>query len=159
MSEYTLPVPDMYEFQVEEVEYMEKVDNPFGGDPRDEYRIRVSLVGTHNPDFDDEPFLVTIFGIREVKKLVSNRKGQRNESNGFRFLQALGLNPPEKTKFKDVNFMALEGCYGRGFVSHTKDGEWARLPIGDVKPIVNAEHLKVNLEKRSLIMPTAPEAA
>lgn len=155
MSEYTLPVPDLYEFQVEEVEYLEKVKSPYGDEPRDEYRIRVSLVGTQNPDFENEPFLVTIFGIREVKRLVSIRKGTRNESNAFKFLQALGMNPPERMKFKDVNFMALEGCFGRGFVSHSKDGEWARLAIGDIKPVVNPEHLKANQEKRSLILPEA----
>ncbi|MBY0451203.1 MAG: hypothetical protein K2X01_11325 [Cyanobacteria bacterium] len=159
MSEYTLPVQDMYEFRIEEVECLEDNYETPQGELKDEYRLRVSLVGTSNPDYDGEPFLVTVFGVREVKKLVSTRKGQRNVSNAFKLLQALGLNPPEKTRFKDVNMMALEGCYGRGFVGHSQDGEWARLPISDMKPIINPEHLKINQEKRSSILPTAPQAA
>lgn len=159
MSEYTLPVPDLYEFRIEEVELMEEAyENP-QGELKDEYRLKVSLVGTSNPDYDGEPFMVTVFGVREVKRLVAARKGQRNVSNAFKLLEALGLNPPERTRFKDVNMMALEGCYGRGFVSHSKDGEWPRLPISDMKPIVNTEHLKINQEKRALILPTAPQEA
>lgn len=141
-----LPPEDMYELCIQEVQEKEDVKQFLGG-VKDEIVLVAELLGTKNPDYEDEPFRVFIWGCRDTKKLLTRIKGVDKPSNAYSLLVAAGFKPDPRASFKSVNWSALEGCYLRGFVGHTADGQYLKLKPGDIKPLTNKTHIAANQER------------
>lgn len=148
--EVQLPPADMYKLQIVEVQY--RPDTPqYQGGTKNEYVVIAELVGTQNPDQDNEPFKVWIWGLREVKTLIAKfvdketKKRVEKATNGYILLNAMGFDPDGKTLFSSINWEALEGGYLSAWVDHSKDGRYLAVKLAsDIKPLKDKALLEHN---------------
>ena len=160
-KEYT-PVTDLFEvdeiygFQISDVEYMK--DYPqYEGPPKDTVKLKALILNedgsfTENPEFENQPFQAFVGDVRKINKLTfKNKEGATVETNLYRLLSAMGLDPDPNTRWEDIDFAALKGMFGRADVTASKNKRWLQIPMKGIKPLKNKDHIAHNKAKRDSV--------
>lgn len=153
----SLPAEDMYELQIVEVQYTpNKPQFKNMTPPKDEVTLICELIGTQNAEFEDKPYKVWVFGLRDGQMPLGYPKNGKPETgNAGKVLLALGVDwdTISKIKFKEIDWQALNGLFLRGAVSHKPDGKNLSLTAEKLFPVKNPEHQKRNEERHPDILP------
>jgi hypothetical protein len=146
----TLPIEDVYELQIVEVNYRKNVPQYKQPDVlKDEIVFVCDLLGTENPNYEDKPWRVWIWGVRDGK-LTYKKADKLEASYAGKFLMALGYDRGtlDGYAFKDLDWQACDGLYLRGAVSHKPDGKNLSCKPDNLMQVKNAEHKTRNLSRK-----------
>lgn len=149
-KKYSLPTVGEYELQIDSVS---RAPNKFDGG--EDLRVRFLLLGTKNPDFEDEPYLVTLF-LKVTDWLGSSGTDKTFMSNYGTFLTMMGFTIPPYAKPEHVDESQLVGLYAKGMVTHNKAGTFPQLRAKALLPMTNEHHIKTNAVKAETLINKPP---
>lgn len=120
---------------------------------KEEYTLKCELVGTSNPDFEDKPYVVYIFGLRNSlndNSMSYKKDGKVVLTYPGLVLNALGYDKDlvTKTKFNQIDFEALDGLFLKGAVRPNDTETYLVCKPGNLQPVKNPEHIKVNQSRK-----------
>lgn len=149
---------DVYELQIIEAQY--KADVPAhklnkNQTPADEVVFVCEVLGTKNPDFEDAPYKVWLFGARDMGKMTyTSKEGKPEVSKAGRILMGLGFDRDTvaAAKFKEVGWKATEGLFLRGPLFH-KSEKFLGIDAKALLPVKNADHITRNQSRKADIFP------
>lgn len=151
---------DVYELQIVKVEYKTDImPHPQNKNqtPADEVMLICEVIGTKNPDFEDAPYKVWIFGARDTGNFTYTDKktGAPRVSYPGQLLMGLGFDRDTVAplKFKELGWQALDGLFLRATVKHNPlKPNMLQVKMPDLLPVKNEEHIKRNQSRKADIL-------
>lgn len=156
-----------YELQIVDIQngtfpkYDPFLKGPSPTEKEEQTRFHAVLLGTKNPEKDNEPYTVTFF-TRPVEYLTyKNKQGMLIKTSLYQLIRGLGFYTPgmDTLSSSDINTLALKGAFGKGKISlktinktfkdekgkvHSASFVIPKMDVKDVKPPTNEDHKLVN---------------
>jgi len=149
-----LPAIDMYDLQIVDVVYQKDKLQFDKKTVKDEVYLVLDLLGTENPEQENEPYRARMFDLRDGSMVYTDKTGATKFSNVGKVLTSAGFKKEdlEGKKFKDLNWPALKGFYIRGPITIRENAEgksFINVKAAGVLPLRNPKHLEFNMDHKA----------